>query len=263
MGFTLNKKTIASNIFSYPPIAEQERIVAELDCLTGIIEKKKQQLEELDKLAQSIFYDMFGDPITNEKGWKVKRLGDLCEVITKGTTPSSLGFSFVEKGINFLKVESFNSDETLNEAKIFHITKECDAALQRSRLEANDILMCIAGATCGRLAIVPSSVIPANTNQAFGIIRLKDKEQSFHRYIYSFLHSSFIRDSVNELMKGVAQPNLTLAHLRGFCILLPPPALQNEFAQKIETIVKQKELLKQSIRETETLFSSRMDYWFN
>ena len=259
----LRFKTLSSFPVKVPSLEQQARIVAELDCLTGIIEKKKQQLEELDKLAQSIFYEMFGDPITNEKGWKVKKLGDLCEVITKGTTPSSLGFSFVEEGINFLKVESFNSDETLNEAKIFHITKECDAALRRSRLEANDILMCIAGATCGRLAIVPSSVIPANTNQAFGIIRLKDKEQSFHRYIYSFLHSSFIRESVNDLMKGVAQPNLTLAHLRGFSILLPPTALQNEFAQKIEGIEKQKELVKRSIVETETLFNSRMDFWFN
>ena len=68
------KKDFDNTLIPFPSIAEQEKIVAELDCLTSIIEKKKQQLEELDKLAQSIFYDMFGDPITNEKGWEVKRL---------------------------------------------------------------------------------------------------------------------------------------------------------------------------------------------
>ena len=71
-----------------PPLAEQQRIVAELDCINGIIEKKKQQLKELDTLAQSIFYDMFGDPITNEKGWEVKKLGEVADIIG-GSTPKT------------------------------------------------------------------------------------------------------------------------------------------------------------------------------
>ena len=70
-----------------PPLPEQEKIVAELDCLSGIIEKKKQQLKELDALAQSIFYEMFGDPVENEKGWEVKKLGEICKT-TSGGTPS-------------------------------------------------------------------------------------------------------------------------------------------------------------------------------
>ena len=63
-----------------PPLPEQFRIVEELDQLSNIIEKKRQQLSELDNLAQSIFYDMFGDPITNEKGWEVKKLGEIYEI---------------------------------------------------------------------------------------------------------------------------------------------------------------------------------------
>ena len=90
-----------------PPLAEQERIVEELDLLQGIIEKKKEQLKAYDQLAQSIFYTMFGDPIDNPKGWEVKNMGELCTVITKGTTPTTLGFPFVDEGINFVKVESF------------------------------------------------------------------------------------------------------------------------------------------------------------
>ncbi len=219
--------------------------------------------EELDTLAQSIFYDMFGDPVTNEKGWEVKKLGELCETITKGTTPSSLGYSFTDDGVNFIKVESFNKDESINTSKIFHISIECDAVLKRSRLQENDILMCIAGATCGRLAVVPAYILPANTNQAFGIVRLKNKNLHFFKFIYYYLHSAFIQNRVNELMKGVAQPNLTLAHLKNFLIILPPLPLQQQFASKIEAIEHQKELIKQSIKETETLFNSRMDYYFN
>lgn len=89
------------------PLEEQERIVEELDCLSGVIEKKKQQLKELDALAQSIFYEMFGNPDVVNKDWEDSRLEDLCIVITKGTTPTTLGYKFTEAGINFLKVESF------------------------------------------------------------------------------------------------------------------------------------------------------------
>ena len=81
MGLTLNKASISQNHIIIPPIEEQERIVEELDCLSGVIEKKREQLKELDALAESIFYTMFGDPITNEKGWEVKPLKDVAEII--------------------------------------------------------------------------------------------------------------------------------------------------------------------------------------
>lgn len=64
-----------------PPLSEQQHIVEELDLLSSIIEKKKAQLNELDNLAQSLFYEMFGDPITNEKGWEVKKLKDVSTLL--------------------------------------------------------------------------------------------------------------------------------------------------------------------------------------
>ena len=79
LGYSRHYKLLKELQIPVPPLVEQEKIVAELDCLSGIIEKKKQQLKELDALAESIFYTMFGDPITNEKGWEVKRLGEVCK----------------------------------------------------------------------------------------------------------------------------------------------------------------------------------------
>ena len=81
---TLDIAELKNKSIPIPPREEQERIVAELDCLSGIIEKKKQQLKELDALAQSIFYTMFGDPITNEKGWEVKKFED-CYKLASGS----------------------------------------------------------------------------------------------------------------------------------------------------------------------------------
>ena len=80
----ISKRVVEQVSIPVPPIAEQEKIVAELDCLSGIIEKKKQQLKEYDALAQSIFYEMFGDPVENEKGWECMQLKDACDKIGDG-----------------------------------------------------------------------------------------------------------------------------------------------------------------------------------
>ena len=89
----LSAKKLNQIILPLPPLSEQQRIVSELDLLSSIIEKKKAQLKEYDQLAQSIFYDMFGDPVTNEKGWEVVKLGELTEVGT-GSTPDRKNESY-------------------------------------------------------------------------------------------------------------------------------------------------------------------------
>ncbi len=255
-------KQLAKVSIPVPPIAEQEKIVAELDCLTGIIEKKKQQLNELDKLAQSIFYDMFGDPITNEKGWEVKKLGEMCSAITKGTTPTTLGFNFSNTGINFIKIESIAEDGSFVREKFAHIPEECDKLMARSQLQNGDILFSIAGAL-GRCAIVNETILPGNTNQALAILRLLDKGEEMLKYVEYYLRSQYVRRVIETLKTGVAQLNLSLGQLKQMLIVLPPVLYLRDFYVKAKAIEKQKELVKQSIVETETLFNSRMDFWFN
>lgn len=100
-----------------------------------------------------------------KKNWEIKRLEDLSDLITKGTTPTSVGYEFVEEGINFVKVESIASNGEFLIPKFAHITAECNGALKRSQLKENDILFSIAGAL-GRSSIVREDILPANTNQA-------------------------------------------------------------------------------------------------
>ena len=82
------------NKIPVPPLSEQQRIVSELDLLSGIIEKKKAQLKEYDQLAQSIFYDMFGDPVTNEKGWEVKKMLEIIVRFVHSRMMNSNGTGF-------------------------------------------------------------------------------------------------------------------------------------------------------------------------
>ena len=258
----ISKKIVENIIIPVPPLPTQQAIVSELDTLSGIIAECKETLKDYDALEQSIFYDMFGDPVKNEKGWEVKKLGEICDVITKGTTPTTVGFQFLNEGINFVKVESFEEGK-LNKTKFAYISDECHEALRRSQLLENDILICIAGATVGKLALVTKDILPANTNQACCIIRLKKEFAVSRKYIFSILQSDYIKRFIESLKKGVAQPNLTLEHVRNFSIPNVPINLQQTFASKIEAIEQMKEETKKALQEAETLFQTRMDYWFN
>lgn len=237
-----------------PSLAEQERIVAELDLLSGIIEKQKQQLKEYDTLSQSIFYDMFGDPITNEKGWEVKKLGEVCKT-TSGGTPSKNHKEYYEGGtIPWLRsgevckmyifdTELFITEEGLNNSSAKWFPKET-------------VVVAMYGATVGQVGILCKQM---TTNQA--ICGIFPNNDFVPIYLYHFLLSK--KEDFMKLASGGAQPNISQNIIRDTLVCCPSVEKQQEFAEKIEAIEKQKELIKQSLVETETLFNSRMDYYFN
>ena len=252
----LNSELVRSVNVCIPPRAEQERIVAELDCLSGVIEKKREQLRELDALAQSIFYTMFGDPITNEKGWEVKKLEEVCHKIGDGLhgTPKydeDGGVAFIN-GNNLIDGKIVITDRTL-------FVNDIEAQKYRIDMDANTILLSING-TLGRTAIF------RNENVILG------KSACYCNINNTFLITKFVEHLMNSLsFKGFLEDNSSkstirnvgLKAIRGYGIILPPLTFQQEFADKIEAIEKQKALIKQSITETETLFNARMDYYFN
>jgi type I restriction enzyme S subunit len=141
---------VKSYVLKIPPLQTQQQIVEELDCLTSIIEKQKKQLEELDNLAQSIFYDMFGDPIENEKGWNIEQLGNICDV-RDGThdSPKYLNYS------DYVLITSKNiTNGDLDFSHANYISKEDYEKINlRSKVDEGDILMAMIG-TIGKPIIV-------------------------------------------------------------------------------------------------------------
>ena len=245
---------------SYPlSLPEQERIVAELDCLSGVIEKKKQQLKELDALAQSIFYEMFGDPITNEKGWGKDMLNNIAEITSskrifadeycKSGIPFYRGKEISEKSKgNPISIELFISYKRYNELQVNYGVPT-----------VGDILITAVG-TIGNIWVVDSDE-PFYFKDG-NIIWLKIKNNTNPLYL-KFLLSLLIDEYKEQIANGCAYSALTIVNLKAMQTPLPPLSLQQAFASKIEAIDKQKELIKQSIKEVETLFNSRMDYYFN
>ena len=242
-----------------PPIAEQEKIVAELDCLSGIIEKEKQQLKELDNLAQSIFYEMFGDPIENDKGWKITFIENICSSIVRGPFGSALKKEFfVEPTPSAYKVyEQKHAIQKSADIGTYYIDKERFETLKRFEVKVGDIIMSCSG-TIGEFFEIPVGAEKGIINQALLKYTLKDNiEKVFFLYVMEWVKDNFDK-------KGTGLQNIgSVSTIKKTKISFPPLTLQHDFASKIEAIEKQKELIKQSIQETETLFNSRMDYYFN
>ena len=159
------------------------------------------------------------------------RLGDIASKITKGTTPTSVGFHFTDTGINFVKVESISEDGKFILDKIAHISKECNNKLGRSQLKENDVLFSIAGAI-GRTAIVTRNILPANTNQALAIIRFPNGIVDYSFLMYA-LKSPILFSQYEKQKQGVAQINLSLQNVSDFCI----PKLPLEEQRKIAAVL--------------------------
>ena len=237
-----------------PPREEQERIVAELDCLSGVIERKREQLRELDALAQSIFHQMFGDPITNEKRWEVKKLGEVGKVIT-GNTPSTKDEeNYSSNDYCFVKPSDIGKDYvTKIENTEFYISEK--AFSQSRRLSKGSVLTTCIG-IIGKVGILK---VDATCNQQINAI-LPD-ENSISEYVAWAIYLT--RSVLENIANAPVVPIINKGEFSNIVIPLPPKVLQQEFADKIEAIEKQKELIKQSITQTEELFNSRMDYYFN
>ena len=163
------------------------------------------------------------------------RLGDVTEVITKGTTPTSVGFNFQESGINFIKIESITPEGFIIPEKFAFINDNCHKSLKRSSLKENDVLFSIAGAL-GRVTVINKKYLPANTNQALSIIRLKEGHNPF--YVASILRSHIVTDKIENLKTGVAQFNLSLEQIKDFEIPLPPLEIQQQIVAEIEDYQK-------------------------
>lgn len=247
----LVKSSLLSIPIPIPPLSEQERIVAELDLLSGIIEKKKEQLKEYEQLAQAIFYDMFGDPATNEKGWEVKKLGEVGDVVT-GSTPSTNDVSNWDGDVNWVTPAELGEQLYYGET-IRKLTNKGAKGL--TMMPVRTVLLS-SRAPIGKLAI---TTVPMCCNQGFKNIICQN---DIINNVYLLYYMKYTMESIQALGRGATFKEVSKSAISSYKIILPPLSLQKHFAEKIEAIEKQKALIKQSIQETETLFNSRMDYYF-
>ena len=255
----LNSQLVRNVFVPVPPLSEQQRIVSELDLLSSIIEKKKAQLKEYDQLAQSIFYDMFGDPVSNEKGWEVKRLGEVISVKGRVGWKGYKKEDLRESGPLAIGGGHITENGSLDFSSPVYLSMEKYEESPEIMVQRGDLIMVQRG-TIGRIGLVKNEIGEATINPCVLILRPLAVSGL---YVLHLMLNKIMQRCLQELVRGVAQPMITQKQVNSMIVPLPPLTLQQSFASKIEAIEQQKALVQQSITEVETLFNSRMDYYFN
>ena len=166
----------------------------------------------------------------------IVKLLELTSIITKGTTPSTVGYGFTESGINFIKSEQLTTSRKLNYSNKYYISPDAHNSLKRSQLEDRDILMSIAGAYLGKLAIVSKSDLPANTNQAVGILRCK-QDLIIPEYLFYFLSTDKMRKVINSFNAQSAQPNINLTQIGELEVNVPNIDVQRHIVNTISSLL--------------------------
>lgn len=249
---------VRDSIIPLPPKSTQLAIVSELDKIKELIRLKKEQLKDFDNLAQSIFYEMFGDPVENDKGWEVMKLNEIVSddcSISYGIVQPGDG---VENGVPVVRpvdmTETFISRQGLK-----NTTKEISDSYKRTILKGDEILMCVRGTT-GLVAMASPELKGCNVTR--GITPIECGPSCNKWFIYYQISNSSIQQHIAEYTRGITLKQINMKDVREIPLCLPPLPLQHLFAQRIEQIEHQKAEVQKAIIDLETLLAARMQYWF-
>jgi len=193
--------------------------------------------------------------------WQQIKLRDVCERITKGTTPTTVGYGFTDSGINFIKSECLTYEGSIDSARFAFISQETHEAMSRSQIKEKDILMSMAGVYLGKVALVAREHTPANTNQAVAIIRIKHGTMS-HRFVAYCLRTPFIRSTILNSVAQSAQPNINLADIGNLVIPNPPLNEQRAIAHILGTLDDKIELNRRMNEMLEAMARALFKSWF-
>ncbi|MCB9165067.1 MAG: restriction endonuclease subunit S [Flavobacteriales bacterium] len=222
-----NKTNFRELRIPVPKPQEQQRIVGKLDAAFRALSEAEGHMERNRANARELFESYLNGVFEGKDGWEECKLGDICSAITKGTTPTTHGYSYQPEGINFIKVESVSEDHQLLPHMFSHVSEECHSFFKRSQLQPNDLLFSIAGAL-GRVAIVREKHLPANTNQALAIVRLNHDTPVLQEYLMWLLSSDLVVSQTAGMAGGAAQQNLSLTQMKDLDIAFPSKGEQKK-----------------------------------
>ncbi len=250
----ITRKKLGELEIPLPPLPQQQKIANILDAADALRQNDKALIAKYDELTQALFLDMFGDPVSNPKGWEKVMLGDISK-ISSGSTPSRENDSYYVGEIPWVKTGEVNGKVIYNTSE-----KISEEALTNSSCKLYPkgsliIAMYGQGKTRGQIGMLG---IDATTNQACGVIPPSDK-MNFN-FLFQLLQLNY--EDLRSLGRGGNQPNLNSALLKSYEVINPSINLQNEFAERVAVIEEQKAIAQKSLEQSERLFNSLLQKAF-
>lgn len=247
------------------PLEVQQKIAQTLDAAAELISLRKQQLAELDNLIKALFYEMFGDPVTNEKGWST------CGIGTVAMLQGGFAFKsadYIDKGVKLAKISNVHCRK-LNWDDISYLPECYLEVYQNFSLKNDDVLMAmtrpiIKSLSSVKVIRVSEMDLPCLLNQRVGRFKIIIPEAINNSYLYWFCLSTHFKNEVERYSNiNSLQPNISSEQIESINIPLPPLSLQNQFVAIVTKIEEQKALVQKAIDESQYLFDSLMSEYFN
>ena len=247
-----DKKSIAAYLIPIPSIGEQKSIVDELDLLTSIIDKKNAQLRDLDALAQSIFYEMFGNPVANDKGWPVCFLEEIAS--------SQIGLTYKPENVSdngTIVLRSSNIQNSMIDLNDI-VRVNCDIK-EKQFVREGDILMCSRNGSL-RLVGKVARIHDLPERMSYGAF-MTTIRSDYNDYLFGFFKTPAFRAQLG-LAKTATINQITAKMLNAIQLPVPPKSIQTAFAEKIAHISAQQNAVIESLKDIQHLYDSRMSLYF-
>ena len=235
-------------------LAEQKRIAAILDKADAIRRRRHEAARLTEQLIPSLFYDMFGDPGRNPKGWPTRNIGRLTTLVTSGLTPSGGAQVYVNEGPYFIRSQNVLMNR-LDFSDAACLPSEIHESMSRTKVAVGDVLLNITGASIGRIAWVESLDREANVNQHVCIVRL-DQEQAAPEFVSVCLSLPWGQQLIMRTQSGASRQGLNHQQVRQIEILYPATKLQHEFAKRIREVRALQRAHETQRRESNAMFDS-------
>lgn len=244
----------------------QNKFTSILNKVVSIIRARRQQLTELDTLVKARFVEMFGDPIDNPLGWPVRRLSEICVLITNGNTPQGGSSNYVDRGILFLRSQNVWRNR-IELDDVAYIDEATHKSMKKSSLHNRDILITKTGrintenSSLGRSALFTGEDDSANINGHVYLVRIRDS--ALPEFVVQVLTGEPYRKYIRKVcVGGIDKRQINLDQVEGFPIIIPPMDIQREYTDFAAQVDKSKSLVQKALEEAQTLFDSLMQQYF-
>jgi type I restriction enzyme S subunit len=245
-----------------PPLDQQKKIAVILDAADAYRQKTKALIEKYDELTQSLFLDMFGDPVTNPKGWEIQCLSNVC------TLQGGFSFKskdFVENGVKLVKIGNVHFQNIIWD-EVDLLPKEFLVKHSNFSLNEGDILMALTRPIIKSLGTVKAvtvkkSDLPCLLNQR--VARFVPNESKIKkRYLLDYIYSNYFKNKIDKYSSTSLQPNVSNKQIEKIEIFVPPLEIQNQFTKRVQAIEAQKVQAQASLSQAEDLFNSLLQRAF-
>ena len=257
----ISRKVLEETMVPAIDFDKQHEYAEILEKIYSVIQKRKEELAELDDLIKARFVELFGDPKLNDKGWDVGIVSDYYEVKGGKRIPKGMGYADGVTAHPYLRATDMKN-ETILDDDIHYIDEEVYEYIKRYTVKGGDIYLTNVGVNLGMAGVIPEKYDGANLTENAVKLVPKTEKVIDGVFLAHYINSPGIQDYINERKMSVGVPKLAIFRIETMPLLLPPMDIQMQFIEFCNQVDKSKVVVPKALDEAQLLFDSLMQEYF-